>query len=128
MSPCIFILTIDKLKFYCYINTLKINKSEVKMDKIYYMELFKFTCNKLKSEEAAAKKIFDVTLYLFDQTLKQGLLIKDKAYWVKANNFLLERYVSEVIHPDSEPEAYVEDLKERMQSKFDNIYNDLEKY
>lgn len=30
MSPCIFILTIDKLKFYCYINTLKINKSEVK--------------------------------------------------------------------------------------------------
>lgn len=98
------------------------------MDKIYYMELFKFTCNKLKSEETPAKKIFDDTLYLFDQTLKQGLLIKDKAYWVKANNFLLERYVSEVIHPDSEPEAYVEDLKERMQSKFDNIYNDLEKY
>lgn len=56
-----------------------------------------------------------------------GEIIKDKDYYVRAYNFLLERYVKEVLKTDSEPEAIKEDLKERIENKFDKIYLGEEK-
>lgn len=99
------------------------------MDKLYYIEIFKFACLEMQNKEISAKKIFENTISEFNESEFKGQkeMIKDKRYWVKAYNFLIERYVNEVIRPDSEPEAYVEDIKEKIEKKFDEKYKAFER-
>ncbi len=101
------------------------------MDKIYYINLIKFACKEMEDSETNCKKIYDDTMNMFNYfesiSKLNGEIIKDKDYYVRAYNFLLERYVKEVLKPDSEPEAIKEDLKERIENKFDKIYLGEEK-
>ena len=68
------------------------------MDKLYYIEIFKFACLEMQNKEISAKKIFENTISEFNESEFKGQkeIIKDKSTltFIKHNN---ERIITDNI-------------------------------